>query len=156
YGPNGPDPSVALNPVSAITATGGTISGTINPNGPGTSYPDTTGDFSAVKTVYRVEFKKASDSTWTKYTPDLPLSSGTSPVPVSVGVTGLEPKTEYELKVVAVKPFTSTVEEAKSFTTLPAPPEIEAFSSGNLSSSSADLHALINPRGSETSYHFEY
>ena len=62
FGPAGPAPSLALEPVSAITATGGTISGTVNPNGPGTSYPDTTGTPSVTRTTYRVEYKKAAES----------------------------------------------------------------------------------------------
>jgi hypothetical protein len=156
FGPPGPAPSLALDGVSSITAAGGTISGTVNPNGPGTSYPDTTGTPSVTKTTYRVEYKKASEASWTKYTPDIPTANGITPVPFNVGVAGLEPKTEYELRVVAVKPFTATVEEAKSFTTLPAAPQIEAVSSANVTIDSADLRAEINPQGSETTYHFEY
>ncbi len=156
FGPPGPAPTLALNGVSDVTATGGTISGTINPNGPGTSYPDTTGAPDKTRTTYRVEFKKASDSIWTTYTPDIPVGNGTSPAPFGVGVGGLAPNTDYELKAVAVKPFTADVEETKSFTTSPAGPEIEAFSSSNVTVDSADLRALINPRGTATSYHFEY
>ncbi len=156
FGPPGPPPAVTLEAVSKITATGGTVSGTINPNGPGTEYPETTGTPSSYKTTYRVEYKKASESTWTKYSPDIPIGSGSAAIPFSVGVGGLAPKTPYELKVVAVKPFTATVEETKSFTTAPAPPEIEAVSSSNVTVDSADLHALINPQGTETTYHFEY
>jgi hypothetical protein len=156
FGPQGPPPSLVLDPVSSIGADGGTISGTINPNGPGVSYPDTTGTPSVPRTTYRVEFKKAAETTWTAYTPDVPIGSGTSAIPFSTGVAGLEPKTDYELRVVAVKPFTATVEETKNFTTLPAAPEIKAVSSSNVAVSSADLNATINPRGTATSYHFEY
>jgi hypothetical protein len=156
FGAPGPSPDVALEPVSSITATGGTISGTIDPNGPGVSYPDTTGTPGATKTTYRVEFKKASDSTWTDYTPDTPIGNGTSPAPFSVGVGGLVPRTEYELRIVAVKPFTATVQEVRSFTTGAAAPEIEAFSSSNVTVDSAQLNALVNPQGTATSYHFEY
>jgi hypothetical protein len=157
FGPPGPVPSLTLEAISNIGTSAGTISGTINPNGPGTAYPDTTGTPSVTKTTYRIEFKKSAESTWTPYTPDVPLGGGTSPVPFSVGVGGLEPKTEYDLRVVVVKPFTPpAVEETESFTTLPAGPEIEAFSSSNVTADSADLNATINPQGTATSYHFEY
>jgi hypothetical protein len=156
FGPPGPAPTLSLEAVSAITPNGGTIAGTINPNGPGTGYPDTTGTPSVTKTNYRVEFKKASDSSWTRYTPDIPVGNGTDPVPFSVGVAGLAAKTPYEVKVIATKPFAGVVEETKSFTTGAAMPEIGSVSSSNVGADSADLGAKINPQGTETSYHFEY
>jgi hypothetical protein len=156
FGPPGASPDLTLESVSKITASGGTISGTVNPNGPGTGYPETTGNPSTTRTTYRVEYRKSSESTWTKYSPDIPIGGGVSPVSFSVGVGGLSPKTPYELKVVAVKPFTGRVEETKTFTTLPAAPEIEALSSSGVTATSADLHAVVNPEGTETTYHFEY
>jgi hypothetical protein len=156
FGPVGPAPSLTLDPVSGIGATSGTVSGAINPNGPGTNYPDTTGTPRVPKTTYRVEFKKPSDAVWNAYTPDIPFGSGPDAVPFSIGVTGLRPKTEYDLRVVVKKPFTATVEEEESFTTLPGKPEVEAFSSSDVTVDSAELHALVNPQGTATSYHFEY
>jgi hypothetical protein len=156
FGPTGSLPSLSVEPVSNIGTNRATISGTANPNGPGTDYPDTTGTPNVTKTTYRIEFRKASDSAWTQYTPDIPVGNGTGPVSFSVGVDDLAPNTEYELKVVAVKPFTGSVEATRSLTTLPAGPEVEAFSSGGVSVDAATLHALINPQGLATSYHFEY
>jgi hypothetical protein len=40
--------------------------------------------------------------------------------------------------------------------TAPHPPRIDSTSAGNLSSAFADLHALIEPLGADTTYHFEY
>jgi hypothetical protein len=156
FGPHGEPPDLVLDPISKITPTGATISGTINPNGPGNGYPEATGTPSSYRTTYRVEYKKASESSWTKYSPDIPFGAGTSAVPFNIGVSGLAPKTPYELKVAAAKPFTGTTEEIKSFTTSGAPPAIEALSSAEVGAISADLHALINPQGTETTYHFEY
>jgi hypothetical protein len=155
-GPPGAVPDLSLEPVSNISTTGGTISGAINPNGPGSTYPGITGTPSSHRTTYRIEYKKASESSWTKYSPDTPIGSGSTVLAFSVGVAGLAPKTPYELKVVATKPFTGEVEDTESFTTAAAAPEIEAFSSSHVTSTSADLHALINPQGTETTYHFEY
>jgi hypothetical protein len=40
--------------------------------------------------------------------------------------------------------------------TVPAAPRVDSTTEGNLSSSFADLHALINPLGADTSYRFQY
>ncbi len=156
FGDQGNVPDLSLDPISAITATGGSVSGTIDANGPGTEYPDVSGTPSSYRTTYRIDYKKASESDWTKYTPDIPLGSGSDPVPFSLGIGGLAPKTPYEIRVVAAKPFAGAVEEVKSFTTGPAPPLIESVSSSDVSASSAELHAKINPQGTATTYRFEY
>lgn len=156
FGPGGPDPDLNLLAVSGITTTGGTISGTINPNGPGDEYPEAVGTPSSYRTAYRIEYRKASESSWTAYTPSIPLGSGTDPVPFSIGIGGLAPKTPYEVKVIATKPFTASVEEVESFTTAAAPPAIESLSASKVTASSALLHAKVNPQGTETTYHFEY
>ena len=58
----------------------------------------------------------------------------------------------------ATKPFTpnGAVEAQQTITTNGAPPAINAFRSTGVTATSADLHALINPRGTDTTYHFEY
>ncbi len=77
-------------------------------------------------------------------------------MPVSISVGGLAPKTSYDLRVVVVKPFATTVEDTVTFTTLAAAPVIEALSSRDVTATSANLRASINPQGTETTYHFEY
>jgi hypothetical protein len=159
FGPFTPSPDLTLDAsLSDVGPTGATITGTIDPNGPGEDYPDVSGHPSSYSTTYRVEYKKSSDSNWTKYIPDIPIGGGTSPLPFSVGIAGLAPKTAYDLKVVAVKPLIAngTVEATKSFTTTGAPPAIGSFNSSGVTATSADLHAQINPQGTDTTYHFEY
>jgi hypothetical protein len=158
FGPSGPPPALSLNPPSDVSSSGATISGTINPNGPGEGYPAVSGDPTSYRTTYRVEYKKSSQSTWNAYLPDTILGAGTSPIPFSVGIAGLEPKTPYDLRVVIIKPFNpgGTVAAQQSITTDGAPPAINAFHSSGITATSADLHALINPQGTDTTYHFEY
>jgi len=159
FGSPGAPPVLTLDQsLSNVSSTGATISGTIDPNGPGTSYPDTTGTPSSYRTTYRVEYKEPADSDWTRFSPDTPIGSGTSALPFSVGVGGLDPKTSYDLRVVVTKPLVpgGVVEDQKSFTTDGAPPLISAFRSSGVTASSADLHALINPQGTDTTYHFDY
>jgi hypothetical protein len=153
FGEVGADPDLALDPVSGLSASGATVSGAVDPNGPpGVNHPNPSA------TTYRVEYKKTSESTWTLYAPDVSVGSGLSPVPFSVGVSGLEPKTEYQIRVTASKPwgFESVTETTSPFTTLAAPPTIAALFSSNVTAMSADLHALVNPRGTATTFHFEY
>jgi hypothetical protein len=149
----GGPPTLALNPVSNLSPRGATISGDINPNGVGINgvvpIP--------ANTTYRVEYKKSSDSRWELYAPDVAVGSGGSPIPFNVGVSALTPNTSYDVRVIVVKPFGGgRVVDTQTFTTLPAPPTIDALSSSNVSATSADLHAKVNAQGTASTYHFEY
>lgn len=149
----GGPPVLSVDPPSAVTPTGATISGAITPNGPSViPYPN------PMYTTYHLEFKKTSEVSWHQFAPDVSVGGGNSPVPFNVGLSGLEPNNEYQARVVATKPrgFVAVVDTTAPFTTLGAPPLIEALSSSDVSASSAKLHAAINPRGKETTYHFEY
>jgi hypothetical protein len=56
---------------------------------------------------------------------------------------------------VASNSFGTTFGEDQAFTTT-SPPVIVTFSSSDVDGSSANLHAVINPEGFDTEYHFEY
>ncbi len=154
FGDAGSDPELALNSASGLTATGAVISGTINPQSPAppAELPH------LVEARYSVEYRKVGDSAWTPFSVNVPLGSGTNPIPFNVGVSTLRPKTEYEARVEVTKPygFQSVSDITAPFTTPAARPEIETFSSSNLTAISADLNATINPLGADTTYHFEY
>ncbi len=142
-----------LDPVSGLTATSATISGEIDPNGPGTiPHPG------PALTRFAVEYRKAGDADWTRFVSGIPVGSGNDPVPFGVGVGGLLPRTEYEVRVVAIKPFgfAPVIQTTPPFTTLAGKPRIASPHFDNLSASSVDLHALVNPSGAETTYRFEY
>jgi hypothetical protein len=149
----GSAPTLSVDGPSNISAKGVTISGSITPNGPGAA----AGRPNPSNTVYRVEFKKQSDAGWDIYAPDTSVGVGASAVPFNVGVSGLTPKTPYEFKVVTTKPsFPLAVGPIQTVTTDVAPPTVDAFRSSGITANSARLHALINPLGTETTYHFEY
>ena len=141
-----PKPTLVVNTPSNLSPTGATISGTINPNGPGPVAAQ-----KVAETKYRVEYKKPSDSTWEVYAPDVSVGGGTAPVPFSVGISGLTPKaTEYEARVVVTKPFgfvDGDRRDSDQFTTLAAPPRSTPSRLDHVTANSADLHALINPLG---------
>lgn len=155
-GEAGTAPQLVLNPPTNVGSGGVTISGTIDPNGPtspGINLAPVPAD-----TKYRVEYKRTSDASWTVYAPDVAFGHGTTPASFSVGISGLTPKVEYQARVVVTKPFgfQQVVETTAPFTTLAAPPFVSALSSSDVTATSSELHAQINPLGTDTSYHFEY
>jgi hypothetical protein len=146
-------PELTVNPLSEETAESVVVSGTVNPRGPGpASYPN------IAATTYRVQLKKSSDTDWVDFAPDTPVGAGVSPAEFKVGVGGLTPNTAYDFRVVVEKPYGGgyAVGPVQQVVTLPGKPLIGSFSSSNVTASSADLNALINPLGTATSYHFEY
>src|SRR6188474_1771996 len=152
FGELGPAPELTLDPVGDVTRSAATLTGTIDPNGPDAApYP------SPPATTYQAEYKKASESQWAPFGRPAPIGTGDSPIAFNLSVAGLAPKTEYEVRLRIVKPYTSnTTGPVQSFTTLAAPPTIDSQSAVNVTASSADLRAQINPLGTATSYHFEY
>jgi hypothetical protein len=152
-GDPGQRPDLVVNAPSNLSPTGATISGTIDPNGPGPSLAA-----KPANTTYRVEYKQPSDSAWQVYAPDVSVGVGDSPVAFNVGISGLTPKAEYIARVIVTKPFgfAQVLATTAPFTTLAAAPQINSVTADHITGSSADLHAVINPLGTATSYHFEY
>jgi hypothetical protein len=72
-----------------------------------------------------------------------------------VGIDGLQQGAVYHFRIVATNSRGTTVSADRTFRTADAP-AINSFATENVKNTSADLHATINPRGGETSYHFEY
>jgi hypothetical protein len=79
--------------------------------------------------------------------------------PLSVALAELEPGTVYHFRLVGVNSFGTTFGQDRSFAT-PQAPSIEGVFSSDVTSTSADLKAQINPNGVEpsfeTTYRFEY
>ena len=153
FGDLGAAPDLALEPPSEISPTGVTISGEINPHGPlgAAGHPNPT------NTAYQVQYQVEGDPGWTTYAPPTSVGFGTSPVPFSVGVSGLTPKTTYNFRLIVTKRGRQVViGPVQTATTGPAPPAIDDVHSSNITAGSVDLHARINPRGTDTTYYFEY
>jgi hypothetical protein len=79
----------------------------------------------------------------------------TTDTDVHVDLTGLLPNSTYHFRLVATNANGDHKSEDATFTT-PGPPGVEAFSIANLTASSVDFIAKINPHGSETTYIFKY
>src|SRR5262249_25959917 len=85
-----------------------------------------------------------------------PGSNFTGPTDVSATVTGLSPGTEDHYRVVASNPIGATSKGADHTFITTQPPAVDGLDSANLTATTADLQAQVNPNGLETTYRFEY
>jgi hypothetical protein len=153
FGDTGTLPSFALDQPSNLGPDGVTISGTINPHGPVTA----AGHPNPTNTTYRIEYREQGESNWTTYALDTSVGTGSVAVPFTIGVSGLTPKTTYEIRTVVSKlGFLAQFGAPQTITTVGAAPTVDAFTTSNVTASAADLEAVVNPLGTATSYHFEY
>ena len=74
--------------------------------------------------------------------------------PVEAKITGLSPRNTYHFALVCDNSIGTTVGNDENFETLEAP-TVDGLSSSNLTKTSADLTAEIDPQGFATTYHFE-
>ena len=85
-----------------------------------------------------------------------PGSNFTAPTEVTATLSGLSPGTKEHYRVVVTNAVGATsVGLDQSFLTT-QPPAIDGLASANLTATSADLKAQINPNGLDTTYRFEY
>jgi hypothetical protein len=171
FGPGGYYPTVTLGQASERAPTSAVLNGSVNPaqKGNPTPAPVTECDFQYIgEEAYEKNlaakqedgFKGARVAQCVPGTiPAEPEAStavhaniGEPPEPLTPGETY-----RYRLIATTEKAANGGTVETESFAfTAPANPGIVSTTAGNLSSTSADLHAQINPLGAATSYHFEY
>jgi DNA-binding beta-propeller fold protein YncE len=138
-------PTVSIDPVTDITATTATFNGTINSQGP----PNTN---------YRFEYS-TDGTTWTPVPDsDVAIGTDTTDTPVTQTVTGLDPDTDYRIRLVATEDFNAaaTTSPEETFTTDTAPPLVRPLGVGSRTDTVAWLGGEINPRNSQTNYYIEY
>jgi hypothetical protein len=142
-------PSATILPTGNIEATTATFHGRVNPNN------------GAFPTGYHFEYSDDGGLSWTSLpTTDEVIGNGTADEEVSEEATGLEPNTDYLVRLVANRSSaagsaTSTGTEG-SFTTDAAPPTISAVGSSEVTDTTAVLGGRIDANHSPTSYWFEY
>ena len=149
--PGGP-PTVSLDAIDEVSSTSAVIKGSLTPNSTTSGVPG------PVPTLIRLEYKLAGSPSWTVYGGDFGAGAGFSPRPVAISLDGLEPNRSYEVRLVVTKQFHEgiAITPPQQLDTLPAAPRIEAFFANNVTGTTADLHALINPLGQDSTYTFEY
>ncbi|HYH54491.1 MAG TPA: hypothetical protein VD761_10210 [Solirubrobacterales bacterium] len=136
--------SVTIDPPSGETENSVVLQGTITPR-----------DF----VTYRFEYSKDGVD-WIRASAGKPLASSGTEV-VSETLTGLEPSTDYRVRLVARKVFGSNdvlelVSDEELFTTTSVAPLAETLTTSQRTATSAKLYGRINPNNSPTTYYFEY
>jgi hypothetical protein len=143
-------PALAVSgQATKVTATSATLGGTVDPDG-------------ATITECHFEYGPTvgyGESQYTESQPCASTPSGSSAVAVSADIAGLVENTSYHFRVVAAYSDGSNSGSSEgsneTFTTL-SRPLIDAVYTSNLTESSVDLNAEIDPKGLDTTYRFEW
>jgi hypothetical protein len=106
-----------------------------------------------IDTKYHFEY--GSTTFYGSTTPVVDLPSPNGATAISADITGLQPRHVYHARVIATNSFGTTIGNDQTFTTT-SPPVIVVSSTSNPTATSIDLHAVINPEGFDTDYHFAY
>ena len=156
FGPPVVVPDVSTKPPSKVTGASATLKGTVDGDGRPASY----------------HFELGESEAYSGLSTPVRETAGAGEERVQDAVSGLKPHTRYFFRLIAVNQngtscgvgrwFTTEgaegAGEAISFSCQPRaePASIEAESATGVSSSEATLHAVIDPRGHETTYQFQY
>ena len=101
-------------------------------------------------------FRYGSDKTYGHASEELDYGSSPGAHSVEAKVTGLTPRHTYHFALVCHNEDVGTTVGADEELETPETPTIDGLASANLTKTTADLTAEIDPQGSDTRYHFEY
>ncbi len=134
-------PDIAIEPASEVGPQSARLQGSVNPD--------------AIQ-VSDCRFEYGTETSYGQSAPCVPApGAGSAPVAVHAEITNLQPGTTYHYRLVAANANGASHGSDQQVTTLP-PPAIDAASATNVTAGSVDLSARIDPRGYDTTYHFEY
>jgi DNA-binding beta-propeller fold protein YncE len=134
-------PDVTTDTATGVTATAVTLNGAVNPEG---------------VEVKSCHFEYGTSTAYGQSAGCVEtVGSGSSEVHVHADVSGLLPGTVYHFRLVAGNENGTEYGEDVEVTTLPVP-TIAGTAASNLTSTSVDLAAQVNPNGYDTTYRFEY
>ena len=131
-----------VQPATDVGVHTATLNGTIDPNG--------------FETSYRFEYS-LDGLDWTPVGAFESVGSGTTEVPISKTISGLQANQLYYFRFVtsaAIGGITATSQ--LNFTTLDSGPEVTTGGVQQITSHSAQVRGRINPNNLSTSYHVEY
>ena len=149
----GPPPTATIDFVDGITPNSADLHGTIDPNGP----PATRYHFEYIDDAAH----QASGFSKAHSTSEEFLGAQEDPQTITEHleppVLGLDPNTEYHVRIVAGRKFASpAVSDELTFTTSPSPPLVETAGAPVRTTTTAQLNGRVTPLGTGTTYHFEY
>ncbi len=137
-----PPPEVTTNNPSAITLTGATLNGAVNPNG--------------AATVAWFEYGLVPNLATFIATDNLNLGSGRNSVAMDNTLSGLNTGVTYYYRLVASSVEGEVEGVIKSFSTAIPPPAATTGSATNITTTSATFQGTVNPNGYSTEAWFEY
>lgn len=136
-------PECTTESAEGETATGATLTGTVNPLG--------------FLTKYRFEYgTTTSYGSTTAVVSEWEGDEGTEPKKVSASVSELQPHQEYHYQLVATNTNGSSPCGDMTLKTLSEAPAISGEGAGALTQTGAALRAEVNPNNEEAHYYFEY
>jgi hypothetical protein len=137
-------PDVTTQAAGEVHPTSATLQGTVNPDG---------------FKVSDCHFDYGTEESYGQTAPCVPTpGAGSSPVAVHADIVGLQPGTTYHFRLQASNENCVTCTNYGGDETFATPPRpsIEDATATNVTSTSADLDATIDPNGFDTTYHFEW
>ena len=132
--------SMTTDPASGVTPNSAVLNASMDPDGMDTHY----------------YFEYGLDSDYNVKTQKLDAGAGSALESVAgITINKLQPGTTYHYRAVAENALGVTYGQDRTFAA-GATPRISSIRSRNLTETSVDIYADINPVGSSTKYHFEY
>jgi hypothetical protein len=108
-------------------------------------------------TSYSFEYESTAADTPEDFELQTPPQAIAGSGPAQAELTGLTRNTEYRYRLVATDGTATVAGETRTFrTTNPLTPRISRQRASGVTVSGATLSAIVDPRGSATTYHFEY
>ncbi len=144
-------PDVTTGSASNVTATTATLNGHLDPDS--IQLTDCHFDYTTGAAFQAHGFSGSQSAACVPDALSIPPDSNDHAV--SADLTGLTPGTTYHFRLEAANANGTNFGADQTLTTLPVP-LIDSASATNLTPSTADLNARINPEGLDTTYHFSY
>jgi parallel beta-helix repeat protein len=132
-------PTAATGSATNITLSSATLNGTLNPNGASTWY----------------YFEYGTTTSYGSTTTTTSAGSGTTAVPVSADISGLDSGT-YHYRLVGANSAGTNYGSDQTFVTSPSAPLVTTNPATSVTTNSATLNGTVNPTGASTTYYFEY
>ena len=136
-----PEPVVTIAPATSITPSGGTLEGTVNPEGHSTGW--------------HFEYSTDGGANW-QSTAGGNAGTGTTPGQVSDQVTGLLPNEPVQFRLQASNQGGTSTSTTETFTTTALAADASTGEAQDLAPEHAALWGVVNPNHAPTTYWFEY
>lgn len=134
-------PDVSTGTASNLGETSATVAGTVDPDG---------------LPVTSCEFEYGTTNSYGQTADCSPApGSGSAPVTVSAGLTGLESLTRYHFRLKVANANGSIAGQDRTYLT-PVPVTVQDETVSDVSATSAQFAAQVNPGGADTKFRFEY